>query len=155
MEWLSAHVLWWHWIVVGIVLATSEIFVPSFVIIWPGVAAIAVGIVDFFVPLEFSTQLYLWTALSVLLLLAWFGYFKKTWRSPVGQAEGEYVHIPGKITEKLDGTRYRAEFELPVLGDRRWVVESLEALNVGDTVEVAKVYGQIIKVKKISPKRNH
>ena len=155
MEWLNANVLWWHWVVLGILFVAAEIVVPSLVIIWLGIAAIIVGAVDWLFSPEFSTQLYLWTGLSVLLLLAWFGYFKKTWRSPVGQAEGEHAHIPGHITEKLDGSRYRAEFELPVLGDRRWVVESREALKVGDPVEVAKVYGQIIKVKKIHPKRNH
>ena len=150
MEWLNTNVLWWHWVVLGILFVAAEIVVPSLVIIWLGIAAIIVGVVDYLMAPEFSTQLYLWTGLSVLLLMAWFGYFKKTWRSPVGQAEGEHVHIPGRITKKLEGQRYRAEFELPVLGDRRWVVESREPLQVGDAVEVAKVYGQIIKVRKRS-----
>jgi membrane protein implicated in regulation of membrane protease activity len=155
MEWLSANVQWWHWVVMGILFVAAEIVVPSFVIIWLGIAAIIVGAVDWLMAPEFSTQLYLWTGLSVLLLFSWFGYFKKTWRSPVGQAEGEHAHIPGRITEKLGGSRYRAEFELPVLGDRRWVVESREALEPGDRVEVAKVYGQIVKVKKIPQQRSH
>ena len=152
MEWLGAAVEWWHWIVMGIVFVAAEIFVPSLVIIWLGIAALLVGAADYLVGLEFADALYLWTGLSVLLLLAWFGYFRKTWRSPIGQAEGEHVHIPGRITEKLGGQRYRAEFELPVLGDRRWAVECGESLETGEEVEVAKVYGQIIKVRKRSRK---
>ncbi|WP_457605233.1 NfeD family protein [Nitratifractor sp.] len=150
MEWLNEHVLWWHWIVLGIILVAVEIVVPSFVIIWLGVAALVVGALDYMMHPDFSVQLYLWTGLSVLFLFAWFGYFRRTWRSPVGQAEGEHAHIPGRIVESLGGRRYRAEFELPVLGDRRWIVESRESLQVGDAVEVAKVYGQILKVRKRS-----
>jgi membrane protein implicated in regulation of membrane protease activity len=147
MEW---SLLWWHWIVLGIVLTAAEIIVPSLVIIWLGVAAIVVGLLNLVCSCSLPIQLYLWTGLSLLLLAAWFGYFKRTWRSSVGQAEGEYLHIPGRITEILGNGRYRAEFELPVLGDRRWIVESREPLEVGDAVEVARVYGQIVKVRKRS-----
>jgi membrane protein implicated in regulation of membrane protease activity len=152
MEWMSLHVLWWHWVVLGILLTAAEIVVPSLVIIWLGLAALVVGALDWFCHCSFSTELYLWTGLSVLLLALWFGYFRRTRRSLVGQAEGEHLHIPGRITEKLANGRYRAEFELPVLGDRRWVVESREPLEVGDPVEVVRVYGQIIKVHK---RRSH
>ena len=148
MEWLNNNVLWWHWVVFGIILTAAEIAVPSFVIIWLGIAAIIVGVVEYLFSPLFSTQLYLWTFLSVLFLLIWFVYFKKTFRSPVGQSEGEYVHIPGRITEVLGSRRYRAEFELPVLGDRKWVVESETPLEVDDIIEVSEVYGQIIKVCK-------
>jgi membrane protein implicated in regulation of membrane protease activity len=139
---------WWIWVVLGIVLTAAEIVVPSLVIIWLGIAAIVVGVTETLCHCRLATQLYLWAGLSVLLLAAWFGYFRRTWRSSVGQAEGEYIHIPGRITERLEGQRYRAEFELPVLGDRRWVVESREPLEAGDEVEVAKVYGQIVKVRR-------
>ncbi len=149
MEWLDNNVLWWHWIVVGIVFVAAEIIVPSFVIVWLGLAAIIVGAVDYFAQPSFSTELYMWTLLSVFFLALWFSYFKKTWRASVGQAKGEYIHIKGSVIEVLGGRRYRAEFELPVLGDRRWIVESARELEVGDTIEVDKVYGQIIKVNKI------
>jgi len=150
VAWLNETILWWHWVVLGIIFIAAEIVIPSLVIIWLGIAAVIVGFADYLFQPLFSTQLYLWTGLSVLLLAAWFGYFRRTWRSSVGQAEGEHAHIPGVVTEDLGQGRYRAEFELPVLGDRRWVVESHDPLKVGDRIEVAKVYGQIIKVKKRS-----
>jgi len=142
--------LWWHWIVLGIIFIVAEMIVPNFIIIWLGISAIIVGMIDYLLSPSLSTQLYIWSGLSTILLIAWFYYFKRTWRSPIGQAEGEYIHIPGRVTEKLDSIRYKAEFELPILGDRRWVVESNEELNIGDKIEVSKVYGQIIKVKKRS-----
>jgi membrane protein implicated in regulation of membrane protease activity len=128
------------------VLTASEILVPGLVIIWLGISAIVVGAIDYMVDISVAVQIYIWTALSVISLLAWFGYFKRTWRSPVGQSRGEYVHISGTITQKLGGLRYKAEFDLPILGDRKWIVETDENLEVGERVGVSKVYGQIIKV---------
>jgi len=71
--------------------------------------------------------------------------------SRVGQSEGEYKNTSGVITEDLGDGRFRAHFELPILGDRIWIVESQsrEKLSVGDQVKVSKVYGQIVKVFKI------
>ncbi len=148
MAWLNEHILWWHWIVLGIALAILEIVVPSFILFWIGVGAIIVGGVDYFFHPSFETLLYLWSFLSVLLLLLWFVYFKKTPRLSVGQAEGEYAHVRGKIVQKLEEGHYKAMFELPVLGDREWIVESREPLEVGDSVEIVKVFGQILRVKR-------
>ncbi len=145
MEW----VLWWHWVVIGVLLIVAEIFVVSFFIIWLGIAAVIVGIVDLLFAITVSNQLYLWSVLSVILLLLWFVYFNKSKAPEVGQSESEYAHIKGEITDIVSKHRYKAFFELPVLGDRSWIVESNEELKPGDTVEVSEVYGQIIKVKKI------
>ena len=59
MEWLNANVLWWQWVVLGILFVAAEIVVPSLVIIWLGIAAIIVGVIDYLLAPEFSTQLYL------------------------------------------------------------------------------------------------
>jgi len=148
MEWLQQHILWWHWIVLGILLIVLEILLPGFVLLWFGVAAIVVGVVDYLFHPSFDTLLYLWSGLSVVSLLVWFGYFKKTPRSLIGQAEGEFAHITGEVVEKIDQKRYKAVFDLPVLGDREWIVESHEPLEIGDKIEVVKVFGQILKVKR-------
>ncbi len=152
MEATQLAIVWWHWVVLGIVLASLEIFVPSFILLWLGIAAILVGVLLWFVPIALSTQLFLWTGLSTLLLLLWFLYFRRTPRFRVGQSEDEYAHIAGRIVEVLDARRYRAEFDLPVLGDRVWIVESQEPLRSGDRVEVVKVYGQILRVKPLNRK---
>ncbi|WP_456451071.1 NfeD family protein [Hydrogenimonas sp.] len=151
MEFLSQSVLWWHWVVLGIALSAAEILIPSFIVIWFGVAAIVVGAVDYFFHTGFTTELYLWSGLSVALLVAYWKYFKKAEKPvSVGQSEGEYADIPGIVLEDLGEGRYRARFDLPVLGDRVWVVESEDGqrLEEGDPILVSRVYGQIIKVKK-------
>ena len=143
------EILWWHWIVAGILMSVFEIVVPGFVIIWFGLSSVIVGVIDKLYTIELSTALYMWSILSVTLLIVWFGYFKKGWRSDIGQSDGEYKHIRGEIIEELDNERYRARFDLPVLGDREWIVESRDELSKGDRVSIVKVYGQILRVKQI------
>ena len=152
MEFLTQHILWWHWIVLGIVLVAAEIVIPSFIVIWFGIAALAVGAVDYLWETTFTEELFLWTGLSIVLLALYFLFFKRRETVPtVGQSEGEYANIPGVITEDLDEGRYRARFDLPVLGDRVWIVESSggRRFREGDRIKVDRVYGQIIKVSKL------
>ncbi|WP_353662828.1 NfeD family protein [Hydrogenimonas sp. SS33] len=153
MEYLAQTVAWWHWIVLGIILSAAEILIPSFIVLWFGLAAIAVGIIDLLFGTGFTTELYLWILLSVLFLAIYFRFFKKHEPVPsVGQAEGEYADIPGVIVKDLGGGRYKARFDLPVLGDRVWVVEpeGESSFREGDKIKVAHVYGQIVKVKGVS-----
>jgi len=153
MEWLNTNILWWHWLAIGIVLVVAEIFVPSLVIIWFGLAAILVGILKAIIDLSFPACLFLWAGGSVIFLAIWFRFFKKTRRSYVGQAR-EYAHVLGTIEESLEGEeengRYKAFFNVPVLGDRVWIVESDDPLEIGDSVKIRKVVGQILKVKKVN-----
>ncbi|SFP75548.1 NfeD family protein [Hydrogenimonas thermophila] len=152
MEYFAENIFWWHWIVLGIVLIASEIILPSFIIIWFGIAAVIVGSIDYIFQTTFTNELFLWAIFSALLLGSWLKFFKRDEIvSRVGQSEGEYKNTSGVITEDLNDGRFRAHFELPILGDRIWIVESQnrEKLSVGDKIKVSKVYGQIVKVFKI------
>ncbi len=142
------QISWWQWVVIGILLTIAEIFVLGFFILWFGVSAIIVGVVSFFIELTLSSQIVAWAVLSAILLWVWFGLFQKSKSVDIGQSD-EYRDISGEIREKLENRRYRAYFDLPILGDRSWIVESDENLEIGDKIRVDKVFGQILRVKKI------
>jgi membrane protein implicated in regulation of membrane protease activity len=146
---------WWHWIVVGIILTVSELFLFGFFVIWFGISATLVGITTFFITMPLSYQIIIWTIGSILLLWIWFMYLKiDTKGSRVGQSD-EYKDIVGEIREVMDRNRYRATFDIPILGDRDWIVETddegghKDRLKVGDRISVYRVYGQLLKVKKL------
>jgi membrane protein implicated in regulation of membrane protease activity len=40
----------WHWVVIGAILAVAEIFMPSAILIWCGVAAIVLGVALWILP---------------------------------------------------------------------------------------------------------
>lgn len=41
---IATELLWWHWVVAGLMLMALELVVPSFLIIWFGVAGVAIRI---------------------------------------------------------------------------------------------------------------
>ncbi len=53
-----------------------------------------------------------------------------------------------KLLKQVDSTRYRAYFDLPVLGDRTWLLESDTKLSVGDRIEIeTNLWSQVMKSK--------
>ena len=66
------QLLWWHWMVFGVVLVLLELAVPSFFLVWFGVGAIIVGIALAMLPsLSFSWQILTWIACSVVFVVLW------------------------------------------------------------------------------------
>ena len=74
MEWFNNTIQYWHWMVFGLLLVASEAVVPSFVMLWFGASAIAVGLITAVVPLDFSIQLLIWACLSAFDLFLWFKF---------------------------------------------------------------------------------
>jgi len=56
------------WLVAGLALCAAETFVPGAFLIWIGVAAVAVGIVEFFVAIALTPALLLFAALVVVFV---------------------------------------------------------------------------------------
>ena len=40
---MDIEVLYWYWMVLGLILIVAEIFIPSFTILWFGIGAMLVG----------------------------------------------------------------------------------------------------------------
>lgn len=150
-EWLDQHVLYWHWLVFGMLLAVSEIFMPAFFMLWLGISAVVVGVVLYFMPLAFSTQLLIWTVLSVLCLVAWFRFVSpmiKT-RSLSGMALEELVGKSGTVLDYNAGQQKgRIRFPAPLLGDDEWDFIAEEAFKPGDRAVVREIVGNRLRVGK-------
>ena len=73
---MELHMLYWHWLVLGVVLVVAEIFIPSFTILWFGLGALVVGVVALLVDIPFSLQVLLWTVFSVVFTVLWFKLVK-------------------------------------------------------------------------------
>lgn len=141
-------ILWWHWVILGLILMPLELALPSFVALWLGAAAVVVGVADYFFSTSLTTELVIWVLLSTLFLTLWHLKFKKEAVSNIGQSDDELSGIRGRITAVKGAGSYTAEFDLPVLGDRKWTVTSESELREGDAVTPEQVIGQILKVKK-------
>lgn len=147
------QVVWWYWIILGICLIGLELVVPSFTIIWFGLGALLVGLLSaLFHGIPVSVQLFLWTVASVCFTVLWFRYLKpKNDRSRAGMSKEGIVGETGMIIRGTTDSygRGTVRFRIAVLGADEWPCFSDQQLNVGDTVRVVDIEGQILKVEKI------
>jgi len=143
-------VAYWHWLVLGMVLAGAEIFLPSFTILWFGLGAILVGIVLYFVPaMTLTVQLWLWAVASAAFTWAWFGYFRT--RSPdrtkAGLSREAILGETAQVIALPAGTRRgMLRFSTPKLGAEEWEFICDETVAVGDRVAVKDVSGNTLIV---------
>ncbi len=149
---MEFELLYWHWIVIGIALILSEIFLGSFFIFWFGAAALVVGIVLLLIPsLSTAIQILLWTILSTALALAWFKFLKPLSRdkTTAGLSREAIMGEKGQVLSPPNGEkRGILRFPAPVLGSDEWLIMSQDALAIGDRVSVVDVSGNSLIVKK-------
>lgn len=67
----------WSWIVGGMVLLAIELVLPGGIIVWLGVAAIAVGLITLVQPFDWPWQWLLFGLLSIGCLVAWLQYSRR------------------------------------------------------------------------------
>ena len=147
---MEIHIYYWYWIVFGISLMLSEIFIGSFFIFWFGASATAVGVLLILIPqLSLTTQLISWTILSLFFIVAWFKLFKPLSidKTKAGLSREALIGEVGKIistpTSEKNGI---VRFPVPRLGANEWEVISQEELTVGDRVKVTEVSGNSLIV---------
>jgi len=66
------NIIYWHWIVLGLVLFVLEMSMPGFVLLWFGFGAIVLGGLLFIFPdMMWQWQFFIFSMLSVLSLAGW------------------------------------------------------------------------------------
>ncbi|HEY9033204.1 MAG TPA: NfeD family protein [Pseudomonadales bacterium] len=149
---MSLELLYWHWIVFGIVLMLMEIALPSFTILWFGAGAVLVGVALLVFPgLSMTGQLLLWTVLSVALTALWFKFLKPLSidKTKAGLSREAIVGEVGQVLSVPNGEkRGKLRFPAPILGSDEWLFLSQDTLAAGDRVRVIDVSGNSLIVCK-------
>jgi membrane protein implicated in regulation of membrane protease activity len=149
---MNFEFLYWHWLLLGMVLIAAEMFVPSFTILWFGLGALLVGLVLLLIDMTFTMQLVLWAISSILFAVFWFKYFKqkmadKTTASSARETVigefGQVIKIP------TEGSRGKVRFVTPVLGDDEWDFISEDSVEIGDRVHISDISGNTLIVVKL------
>jgi len=148
------QILYWHWIIFGIILVLSEIILTSFFVLWFGAAAIVVGIFLFLFPeTPLSFQIFFWTLLSTALAWGWFKYLKplSVDKTKAGLASEAMIGEVGQVLSPPNGEkRGTLRFPAPILGNDEWLFISEDELAIGDRVRVKNFSGNSLIVKKHS-----
>lgn len=145
--------LYWHWLLLGIGLTLTEIFLASFTVLWFGLGAILVGLLLMLFPqIAFQWQLFLWIVFSLSFALLWFKYFKPRMvdKTKAGIAREAAVGEAGLVVKvPIDGGRGLVRFSIPILGDDEWEFICEQPVELGDRVFIREFSGNSLIVVKL------
>ena len=149
---MEVKLLYWYWLVFGMVLILAELFIPSFTIFWFGLAAILVAGVLLMLPdLAISWQLFIWAIASGVFTFLWFKFFKplSTDRTKAGISREAILGESGQVIKIPEQeTRGIVRFTTPLLGTDEWPFICEQDLVVGDRVTVKDISGNTLIVGK-------
>ena len=149
---MEFELLYWHWIVFGIAVMLSEIFLGSFFIFWFGAAAIIVGLMLVpFPAISEAAQLMIWAFSSMAFAVGWFKFLKplSTDKTKAGLSKEAMLGEIGQVLSPPNGEkRGTIRFPAPLLGADEWQILSQDSLRIGDRVSVVDLSGNSLIVKK-------
>lgn len=147
MEEIFTSMPYWYWIAFGAVLLILEVFVPSTLLLWPGLAAILVGFVSMAAPAIPEPYLMLaWGVGSIVLVVAWLAWRKKNKKDiPINNINRRGDQIVGRhFTLTKDIVNGSGELHID---DTRWKIVADVDLSAGAKVKVVSVEGTSLKVE--------
>lgn len=145
------ELVWWHWVVLGMVLIGIEMLTPTFFLMWFGLGALLMGGVVAVLPsLGFAAQVAGWAIASLAMTGIWLKYFKNPDRSHAGQAKEGVVGVTGLVTRAIpEMGEGEMLFQRPILGSDRWPVVADAPIAAGEKARIVDVLGQTLKVEKL------
>lgn len=141
------HMVFWHWLIAGVVLIGAEAIMPGTYLLWPGIAAFITGMVAYMAPgLGWEIHAVIFAVLTVLVAIAGRRLYGKL-KQPVSDApllNRRAAQLIGGIhtldTPILDGYgRMR-------LGDATWKIAGPD-LPTGTRVKIVAVDGIVLRVE--------
>ncbi|MRX28233.1 NfeD family protein [Kangiella sp. HZ709] len=140
---------YWHWLAIGLVLLTLEMFAPGAILLWFGVAGIVVGVLqlifgDLIGP---QVQWLLFSIFSIVSIVAWKSYAKK---HKIGvRDENDTLNQRGKALigkEFVLSTAIVNGVGKAKVGDTHWRVIGSD-MEINQRVKVVGFEGASLKVE--------
>jgi inner membrane protein len=146
-DWLDTISTHWFWLSLGLALGIAEMLAPGFFLIWLGLAALIVGLLDWALPISVPFQVALFAILSVLTVFAGKKFLKD---NPIetddpklndrgARLTGEIVTVVEAITDGNGRVK---------VGDSVWSARGVDAA-VGARVRVMGADGAVLLVERV------
>jgi membrane protein implicated in regulation of membrane protease activity len=142
----------WHWLALGAVLLAIEIASTTSYLLWPGIAALAVGALNFLLPgLAGPLSVFLFALFAIVASVAW-------QRSPLGrQQPTSHENLNARMNTYLGrrgvaADNFVAGHGAILLDDTRWAarVGDDSAPVKGDVLQVMGADGTLLTVRALS-----
>ncbi|HMF56618.1 MAG TPA: NfeD family protein [Pyrinomonadaceae bacterium] len=151
------EIAWILWIVLGVVLIIAEIFSQGFVLLWFGIGALCAALAGFFGVDNLALQFAIFAIVSVALTAAsrtiFVNYFSRE-RTGSDLKSGVDA-LPGKVGTVVSPSHGALhEGAVKVFGSvwTAYPIEGEEPLVAGERVEVERVQGASIYVRRVGHK---
>lgn len=143
---LNEAVLWWHWVILGIVLLVAEINSNTFFLLGLGIAAIMTGCADLLFDTSFTVELFTWITLCLISIAIWLKWIKDKPVTQSGQSNYRLDTL-GTVTEEIKPHRRgKVVFDAPVLGNTVWHATAKTDIAKETRVKIIEINGQLIEV---------
>ena len=146
MEMLTGGIVWWHWLVLAVVLIGIEMSVGTYDFLWIAVGAILTLLLSLIVP-DWRVQLVFFALVSVALV-----FISRTYLARFREDNPDDSTL-NKRMDRLIGTQGIAVSDFQAgrgrvkIGDTEWSAESDAAIKSGDSIAVDATAGNAVKVK--------
>lgn len=140
----------WHWWTLGVILIAIEIASTTFYLLWPGIAAIAVGFLKFFVPpIDGRLEIFLFAIFAVVATVIWkrssWGQARRERNETLNAARG--LNYRGRrVTACVD---FAGGHGAVLVDDTRWSAATVDGSSprTGAALEVVDADGTTLKVR--------
>lgn len=132
----------WHWATIGLCLSLIEFFVPSFVFLLIGLAAVFTGGIAYIVELQTYQEILIFAVFSAFDVFVWFKVVKprigdqSTSHDLQTAMNTQLGYVTFNTTPEQTG---KLRFNIPVQGKEVWDYRCEQALRLGDTVRILRV----------------
>jgi membrane protein implicated in regulation of membrane protease activity len=135
---------WWHWMVLAVLLAAAETFMPGAVAIWFAASAAVIGLLLVVIPIPWQIQLIGFAVLGIVAMLLYRTYRNKNPERDdqpnLNQRGVQYIGSELVLMEPIEQGSGKAR-----VGDGVWKVTGPE-LPAGARVRVTAVNGTVLIV---------
>lgn len=155
MEWfigLFDVITVWHWFALAALLVALEITMPSTWLLWPGLAAIVVGIIVSLAPaLGWPLQVLIFSGIAVVMTVFGRGVMGEaghtTGKQKLNRRADQYVGRRAVVAETFVAGRGAI-----LIDGVRWIAVSVDGANLvtGTAVEVSAADGALLEVRAVT-----
>ncbi len=145
MEWIN-DIIYWHWLILAVVMIILEILIPGAYFLWMGVSAIFVGALMYVFPeMVFLVQILIFAVLSVISVMMYRSYRKKnpviTDEPALNRRAEQYVGQSFTLKEPIVNGEGKIKVD-----DSTWKITGTD-IDAGETVRVIAVEGSTLIVE--------
>lgn len=146
--------IWYLWLILGVLFIIAEMFTSGFVLFWFGIGAFVAALLAFTGVVGLPLQILVFLAVSIALTVASRTIFERffMWGSPGRELKTGMDTLPGRIgvvVEASKGAMQEGAVRVFASTWRAFPVEGEEPLREGEQVEIERVEGATVYVRRV------